>query len=202
MRKGAFTDVRHVRHPRQIAHLKDEARHLRQRLDPFAAEDIETHFTGEIGNHCANICITATLAEAIDCSLHMSSACLNSSESVGICTVAVVVSMNANYNGTQLSTDGLCDFVNLVRQSAAVSIAKRNHIGTSISSCVQNLHCIFRIFAVAIVKVLGVKNETRKMWLEKGDGVPNHFEVSLSRYAQDLLYVQVPAFPHNGDHVG
>src|SRR6266850_606110 len=108
-------------------------------------------------NHRTEIRVAAPFTVAVDRSLHLSRAALDSRYRVGYRKLRVVMSVNAQRNG-YAAFDQCEYFGEPGSQSAAICIAENYPVGACSLGCQQRLERIVRICGEAIEEMFGVIN--------------------------------------------
>src|SRR6202008_605458 len=155
VRKSTRADKRRRRSQLKVRDLTHESRRFAQLPQTFRSNRVTTQLQFEVRNDGTQVRIAATLAIAIDRSLHMTRTGTNRGKRVCNCELAIVVTVNA-YRNAQLAFDFACNAFHVMRQTATVRIAEHDSPCARISRYTQRLQRILRIRAKPVEKMLRV----------------------------------------------
>ncbi|MBA7682548.1 hypothetical protein ES703_90898 [subsurface metagenome] len=78
------------------------------------AKDIKAHFKCKVGYDHAQICVSASFAQAVNCALDVPGTSANGSERIGCGAVSIIMGVNPNHHRAETLADSLRDFVHFV----------------------------------------------------------------------------------------
>ncbi len=110
--------------------------------------------------------------------------------------------MNADPDRTTLLLKELLhplkDRWNLMRQSAAVSVAKGQRLGSSLDRLPQRGETIFPVVLKAIEEMFGIIDQVLNMRPQKSQRILNDEQIVLQSDAQGIMDMNIPALAEDG----
>ena len=128
VRERDLTDERLLQRQREVGDLGHSARELAELLDRCLGKGVQPELQHEVGDHGHEVRVAASLAVAVDGSLHHLSAGDHACKRVGNGELAVVVRVDAHArlaaDAGQRRADRLHAFLDRIGLAAAVGVAK------------------------------------------------------------------------------
>ena len=179
--------------------LVDEARDLRQLVEPFARGAIPPELQDEVGHDRRQVRVADALAVAVDRPLHLRRAGGDRRERVRNGEAAVVVRVDADTALLEAVRDPRDRVGDLLGQRPAVRVAEDEPVGAGVRRRRQHLERVPRARAVAVEEVLRVDCDLTAGALQVRDRVRDHREVLVERRPQHLAHVGVPRLRDDRD---
>jgi hypothetical protein len=110
--------------------------------------------------------------------------------------------MDANFALGKAGSDGADGGGDFGGEATAIGIAEDEVVGSCFGGSFESAEGVIGIGGVAIEEVFGVIDDFASLFFEEGYGVGDHAKVFDGSGAKNLLDVQEPAFPKDGDDGG
>ena len=123
-------------------------------------DDVNTHFELNSRDNRAEVCISASFAISVKCSLYLKNSCTHGCYSVGNSHIAVVVGMDTKLCIRKFFAHFMRNFVDFGVYAAAVCITEDNSVCTCFVCCFYRFFCILRVIFVAVEEVFSVEENS------------------------------------------
>src|SRR5271156_5098205 len=197
MRERAAANIRLARERRDVGELVHQRRDLAHRLELRGRHAMVPELELQIRDDRNQVCVAASLAEAVYGALHLHGARAHSRESVGDRDFRVVVAMNSNraIHRRARRRNRRFDFM---RQASAVGVAQRDQRHSGVIDRLETGERVFGIVKIAVEEMLGVENRFVEILFQKSDRVVDDFEIFVERNSERLAHVHVPGLADHG----
>ena len=199
MSEGGGADVGLARVVVGHGDLRDDTRHTADAMQTVVGlQALVPELQRQVRRHDTQVGVAAALAVAVDGALDLDAALDQGLDAVGDGAARVIVRVDAK-GDTQALGAGSRGLANLVGQAAAVGVAEDDPLGAAALGGPEGLQGIFAIGQIAVEEMLGIEEHPPPCSLQEGHRGLDHPQILLATAAQDVLHVQVPGFPEDGD---
>ena len=187
VRKRAAPDERHIPVQSYIGYRRYFYRRRSQIFEILLRDALIVGFYLQIGDYRSKLRVSAPLAEADKCALHLLGARSDRHECARARHVRIVVGVDS-YIGTGESFYNLAgNFFYVIRERAAVCVAQSKAVRTAAQSRAQAFERVAVIVRHTVEEMLGVENDIFAVAFEKAAGFLYHRQIFFEARLQNAL---------------